>query len=315
MINLTKGSIYNMNGLAEYTNCILCPRHCGVDRSKYMGICHSGDKCSIVRAALHYWEEPCISGEEGSGTIFFSGCSLGCVFCQNYAISDGKSQYGVAVTVDRLVEIFFELKEKGANNINFVTPTHYMPHIKQAIMLAKEQGFDLPFVYNTSGYENAQCLRELNGLIDVYLPDFKYYDEELARKYSKAPDYIIKAKEALAEMVRQVGEPQFDERGIIQKGVIVRHMILPGHTNDSKKVIEYLYNTYGDRIYISIMNQYTPVKTPRMEMYPDIGRSITVREYDKVIDYAIGIGVKNAYIQEGETNKESFIPNFNGEGC
>ncbi len=307
--------MYNMIELSKYTNCILCPRHCKVDRSKEMGACHSSDRCSIVRAALHYWEEPCISGDEGSGTIFFSGCSLGCVYCQNYAISDGKSKYGVDVTVDRLVEIFFELKDKGANNINFVTPTHYMPHIKQAIVQAKKQGFTLPFVYNTSGYENVSSLRELDGLIDVYLPDFKYYDDMLASRYSKAPDYVCRAKEAIEEMVRQVGEPQFDENGIIMKGVIVRHMILPGHTKDSMRVIEYLHHTYGESIYISIMNQYTPVKTTRMEKYTELGRSITAREYDKVIDYAISIGVENAYIQEGETNKESFIPSFDGEGC
>ncbi len=304
-----------MNELCEYNNCILCPRECGVDRSATSGVCHSTDRCKIVRAALHYWEEPCISAEKGSGTIFFSGCSLGCVFCQNYAISDGKSQYGVEVTVDRLVEIFYELKGQGANNINLVTPTHYIPHIRQAIIEAKEQGFDLPFVYNTSGYEKVDSLKMLDGLIDVYLPDFKYFDGELARKYSKAPDYVQVAQVAIEEMVRQVGQPRFDDQGIIRRGVVVRHLILPGHTRDSRSVIDYLYRTYGDNIYISIMNQYTPVKTPRMDKYPELGRSITRREYDKVIDYALEIGVKNAYIQEGETNKESFIPDFDGQGC
>lgn len=301
--------------MKEYSNCTLCPRSCGVDRSVTAGVCNSKDKCKIVRAALHYWEEPCISGENGSGTIFFAGCTLGCVFCQNYAISDGKSHYGVEVDADRLVEIFFELKKKGAKNINFVTPTHYMPHIKEAIIKAKANGFSLPFVYNTSGYERVEMLKKLDGLIDVYLPDMKYFDKELALKYSKAPDYVTVAMKAIKEMVCQVGTPVFDENGMIERGVIVRHMILPAHTKDSKKVIEYLYKTYRDDIYISIMNQYTPVKTDRMKMYPELGRGITYREYDKVIDYAVELGVENAYIQEGDTCKESFIPSFEGEGC
>jgi putative pyruvate formate lyase activating enzyme len=180
------------NSMKLYENCKLCPRECGVNRSVQKGVCKSSDNCKIVRAALHFWEEPCISGTEGSGTIFFEGCSLGCVFCQNYEISDGNSEYGVEVTVERLVEIFFELKEKGANNINFVTPTHFMPHIKEAIVIAKEKGFDLPFVYNTSGYEKVECLRELDGLIDVYLPDMKYGEDmkDIAFEYSNAKDYF-----------------------------------------------------------------------------------------------------------------------------
>ena len=304
------------NSMKLYENCKLCPRECGVNRSVQKGVCKGSDNCKIVRAALHFWEEPCISGKEGSGTIFFEGCSLGCVFCQNYEISDGNSEYGVEVTVERLVEIFFELKEKGANNINFVTPTHFMPHIKEAIVIAKEKGFDLPFVYNTSGYEKVECLKELDGLIDVYLPDMKYAEyEEVALIYSKAGDYFEKAKEAIAEMFRQVGTPLFDEDGMIKKGVIVRHMILPNHTKNSKKVIEYLYGTYKDDIYISIMNQYTPVKTERMEKYPKLQRTLTKREYEKVINYALELGVSNAFIQEGETCKESFIPEFEGEGC
>lgn len=303
-----------------YNNCILCPRECKVDRSQKRGVCKTSDKCKIARAALHYWEEPCISGTSGSGTIFFEGCSLGCVFCQNYEISDSKEEHGVELSVERLVEIFFELKEKGANNINFVTPTHFMPHIKQAIIRAKGRGFDLPFVYNTSGYEKVECIKELDGLIDVYLPDMKYADDisnenNLAMEYSKARDYFEKSKEAIGEMYRQVGAPQFDENGLIKKGVIVRHLILPNHTKNSMRVIDYLYNTYKDDIYISIMNQYTPVNTSRINAYPKLQRTITKREYEKVINYALELGVKNAFIQEGETYKESFIPNFDGEGC
>ena len=300
-----------------YENCILCPRECKVDRNEKKGICNSLNKCKIVRAALHFWEEPCISGDNGSGTIFFEGCSLGCVFCQNYEISEGKAEHGVEVSVERLVEIFFELKEKGANNINFVTPTHFMPHIKQAIRIAKDKGFDLPFVYNTSGYEKVECIRELDGLIDVYLPDMKYADDmnNIAMEYSRAKDYFEKSREAIGEMYRQVGAPQFDENGLIKKGVIVRHLILPNHTKNSMRVIDYLYNTYKDDIYISIMNQYTPVNTSRINAYPKLQRTITKREYEKVINYALELGVKNAFIQEGETYKESFIPNFDGEGC
>ena len=320
-----------------YENCTLCPRECGVDRREQKGVCNSTSKCKVVRAALHFWEEPCISGEAGSGTIFFEGCSLGCVFCQNYEISDGKSEHGVEVSVERLVEIFFELKAKGANNINFVTPTHFMPHIKEAIIMAKERGFDLPFVYNTSGYEKETCIRELDGLIDVYLPDMKYAEgakcaeymkcldsmkninhnkdkKNIAMEYSRAKDYFEKSKEAIREMYRQVGAPQFDENGMIKKGVIVRHLILPNHTKNSMRVIEYLYNTYRDDIYISIMNQYTPVKTQRLEAFPELQRTITKREYEKVIDFALELGVKNAFVQEGETCKESFIPAFDGEG-
>ena len=316
--------------LKLYENCILCPRECKVDRNNKKGICYSSSKCKIVRAALHFWEEPCISGEAGSGTIFFEGCSLGCVFCQNYEISDGKSEHGVEVSVERLVDIFFELKDKGANNINFVTPTHFMPHIKQAIIMAKERGFDLPFIYNTSGYEKVECVRELEGLIDVYLPDMKYAEDmnyvddinnqsngakkNIAMEYSRAGDYFEKSKEAIREMYRQVGTPQFDENGLIKKGVIVRHLILPNHTKNSMRVIGYLYDTYKDNIYISIMNQYTPVATSRMEAYPKLQRTITKREYDKVVDFALDLGVKNAFIQEGETCKESFIPDFDGEG-
>lgn len=299
----------------RYNKCNLCPRKCNIDRSKGVGICNSTDKCNIVRAALHYWEEPCISGSNGSGTIFFAGCNLKCVFCQNYKISDGKSMYGVEVSVDRLVEIFFELQKKGANNINFVTPTHYMPHIKKAIILARKEGFNLPFVYNTSGYEEMEIIRELDGLIDIYLTDLKYFDSELSFNYSRARDYFDKASKAIEEMVRQVGKATFNDEGMMQSGVIVRHMILPAHTIDSKKIIEYLYNTYGNDIYISIMNQYTPVEISKIEVYPELKRTITKREYSKVVDYALELGVENAFIQEGETFKESFIPEFNGDGC
>lgn len=288
------------------TNCMLCPRSCGVDRENgQTGVCGCPADIYIARAALHMWEEPCISGKEGSGTIFFTGCSLRCVFCQNRKIALGK--VGQMITKDRLVQIFFELKEQGANNINLVTPTHYVPQIREALLDAKKQGFDLPVVYNTSSYETVETLKMLDGLIDIYLPDMKYFSPELSQKYSNAPDYFEVADKAIAEMVRQVGEPIFQGE-MLKKGVIVRHMILPGHTKDSKNVIKHLVDTYKNSIYISIMNQYTPLD--EMKNYPEINRKITKREYEKVIDYALDIGLEQGFIQGDETAKESFIPDF-----
>lgn len=295
----------------ELKSCELCPRRCKADRlSGETGFCGADDKLYLARAALHFWEEPCISGEKGSGTVFFSGCNLRCVFCQNHEISrmDSKKE----VTVERLSEIFLELQEKGALNINLVTPTHYIPQIIEALDIAKEKGLVLPVVYNTSGYEAVESLKRLDGYVQVYLPDFKYMDGELSKKYSSAPDYPEKAKLALDEMVRQAGEAEFSEDGIIRKGVIVRHLVLPNHTDDSKNVISYLYNRYGDSIFVSIMNQYTPLK--QVEKIPDLNRKITDGEYDEVVDFAISLGLENGFIQEGETQSESFIPPFDFEG-
>lgn len=297
--------------LEKLKNCTLCPRSCKADRfSGQSGFCGADDKLYLARAALHFWEEPCISGERGSGTVFFSGCNLRCVYCQNSDISrmDAKKE----VTVERLAEIFMELQGKGALNINLVTPTHYIPQIITALALAKQQGLTLPVVYNTSGYESVEALKMLEGYVQVYLPDFKYMSRELAKRYSGAEDYPDRAKEALEEMVRQVGTPEFSEDGIIQKGVIVRHLVLPNHTDDSKKVIEYLHDRYGDDIFISIMNQYTPLR--QVEKFPELNRKITEPEYDEVVDFAIALGVEHGFIQEGETQSESFIPAFDFEG-
>lgn len=292
-------------------HCTLCPRSCGVDRlSGNAGFCGANDKLYLARAALHFWEEPCISGENGSGTVFFSGCNLRCVYCQNHEISrmDAKKE----ITVERLAEIFLELQEKGALNINLVTPTHYILHIIEALDMARRDGLRLPVVYNTSGYENVEVLKSLEGYVQVYLPDFKYMSHELAEKYSRAYDYPDKAKGAVEEMVRQVGKAEFSEEGIIKKGVIVRHLVLPNHTQDSKRIIEYLHNRYGDDIFISIMNQYTPLK--QVENISDLNRRITEEEYDEVLDFALDIGVENGFMQEGETQSESFIPSFHFEG-
>ena len=292
-------------------DCHLCPRNCGVDRlAGQKGFCGVDAGIMVARAALHMWEEPCISGKEGSGAVFFSGCSLGCAFCQNRTIS--KRQSGKVITVEYLAELFLDLQAQKANNINLVTAGHFLPQVREALILAKEQGLTIPVVYNSSGYEKAEMLRYLEGLVDIYLPDLKYLEADLAGKYSHAKDYPEVAMKALEEMVRQVGMPEFDERGMMKKGVIVRHLLLPGHVRNSKKVLEYLYGTYGDQIYISLMSQYTPM--PAMKDDPQLSRKVTDREYDRLLDHAISLGVTNCFIQEGETAKESFIPEFNGEG-
>lgn len=298
----------------SYDNCRLCPRMCGVRRSEgRMGLCGMDGKLRVARAALHMWEEPCISGTAGSGTVFFSGCTLRCIFCQNYKIAAGA--YGKEITADRLSEIFIELQQKGAANINLVTPTHYMPHIADALAAAKNRPdtpLTIPVVYNTSGYERVESLRLLDGLVDIYLPDFKYMDSTLAARCSKAPDYPARAKEAIKEMVRQTGPPVFFENGMMKSGVIVRHLLLPGQLMDSKHIVRYLYESYGDTIYISLMNQYTPL--PQVAHIPELNCTVRKKSYEKLIDYAIGLGVTNAFIQEGETAKESFIPPFDTEG-
>lgn len=291
--------------------CKLCPRECNVDRGLgKTGFCKVPNHIKVARAALHFWEEPCISGDEGSGTVFFSGCNLRCVYCQNRKIAEGV--YGKNITVDRLAAIFLELQEKGANNINLVTPSHYVLQIIKALEMAKEQGLTLPVVYNSSAYEKVETLKLLEGYVDVYLPDFKYMDRRLSGKYSKAEDYSVVAKRAIFEMVRQVGAPCFDDRGILQKGVIVRHLVLPGYTQDSKKIIKYLYDTYGNGIFISILSQFTPLSY--LSEYPELNRKITEEEYEDVVHYAIEIGVDNGFIQEGDVAEESFIPDFEGQG-
>jgi putative pyruvate formate lyase activating enzyme len=274
------------------------------------GFCASGDTIRVARAALHMWEEPCISGETGSGTVFFSGCNLRCIFCQNMEISRGSA--GKDTSTQRLKEIFFELKDKGANNINLVTPAHFLDHIIPVLKQAKDEGLDLPIVYNTSAYEKVESIKKLKGLIDVYLPDCKYYDDRLALNFSSAPDYHKIAMNAIEEMVRQTEKCVFDDKGIIKRGVIVRHMVLPGHTADSIKVIDSLYERFGDDIYISIMSQYTPVKS--IDEYSELNRRLTKREYKKVTDHALLIGLTNGFIQDGEVALESFIPAFDCEG-
>ena len=292
-------------------DCSVCPRNCHIDRRFRKGRCGvDGEGIYVSRAALHFYEEPCISGRNGSGTVFFSGCSLHCVYCQNRAISDGV--HGKHLTKEQLARVFLDLQAKGAHNINLVTPAHYTYQIREALILARKQGLSLPVVHNGSGYEKPETLKALEGLVDIYLTDFKYMDAELARDLSGAPDYPERAKEALAEMVRQQLACEFGPDGLMKRGVIVRNLLLPGHVSNSKAVVRYLWETYGNRIYLSLMNQYTPMGT--FERFPYLNRKVTRREYERLISYALELGVEQAFIQEGDTAEESFIPPFDESG-
>ncbi|MGN1094860.1 MAG: 4Fe-4S cluster-binding domain-containing protein [Eubacteriales bacterium] len=301
-----------MNNNDIFSSCTLCPRECHADREHgKIGACGVGASLRVARAALHMWEEPIISGKNGSGTVFFSGCPLSCVFCQNRNISH--KAFGKDISVSRLAEIFLELQKSGAHNINLVTPTHFVPKIIDALDISKSRGLSLPIVYNSSGYESVPTLRMLSGYVDIYLPDFKYMDPDIAGKYSACRNYPEKAKSALYEMVSQTGDAVLSEDGMIKRGTIVRHLVLPGNIIDSMKVIEYLYNTYKDKIYISIMKQYTPCKG-LSERFPELSRKLTTYEYEKVTDFAARLGVKNGFIQYGDNAKESFIPDFDYTG-
>ena len=310
---------------ADNISCQLCPRMCQVNRHTGTGYCLMPDRIKVARAALHMWEEPCISGEHGSGAIFFSGCTLRCVFCQNYKIA--AAAVGKYITVDGLADIMLRLQDKHANNINLVTPTHYALHIAQALTKARDNGLRIPVVYNTSAYENIETLKRLDGLVDIYLPDFKYMDPFLAAKYSHAPDYPQIAKAAIAEMVRQQPRPVFaweEKRGedvpeeacegaVMKRGVIVRQLLLPGCLKDARNIVRYLYETYQNKIYVSLMSQYTPLEHVRD--YPELAHRVSRRTYDRYVDAAIALGITQAFIQEPGVAKESFIPDFsNAEG-
>ena len=288
----------------SYSSCELCARRCRVDRtSEKTGFCKSSDKPRITRAALHFWEEPIISGTRGSGTIFFSGCSLGCIYCQNYRIS--RAPVGREVTPDELAVEMLKLEKSGAHNINFVTPTHFAPSVAASIRAARVLGLSIPVVYNTGSYDTKETVRALDGLVDIYLPDLKYYRPESAERLSFAKDYPTVAREAIAEMVRQHPTPVIED-GIMRSGVVVRVLLLPSHVAEAKLSVKYLYETYGDNVYVSLMNQYTPMQG----MTSPLDRTVTNAEYSELVTYAERIGVTNAFIQEGGTQKESFIPDF-----
>ena len=295
--------------------CELCPRMCGVDREKTTGFCGMGKEIMAARASLHYWEEPCISGQNGSGAVFFSGCVLRCVFCQNYDISSEKK--GMEITVERLAEIFLELQNQGANNINLVNPTHYVPQIIEAIDIARRNGLSLPIVYNSGGYERVETLRKLEGYVDIYLPDVKYFDNELAKKLSSAPNYFETAMKAVAEMVRQIGKPVFDdsrEEGLLKRGTIVRHLVLPGCYKDSIEVIKQLGERFGDKILFSLMSQYTPFgKVKTDPQFSQLNRRLTTFEYNKALEAVYEAGLEG-YMQEKSSAKEEYTPDFDYTG-
>lgn len=288
-------------------SCTLCPRNCKVNRYEELGYCKAPGKLKLALASLHNWEEPCISGDFGSGTIFFSNCNMGCVYCQNYKISSG---YGKMITVKRFAQICIELQNKKAHNINLVTPTPYVPLIIKGIREAKGLGLYIPIVYNTSSYENVETIKMLNKTVDIYLADLKYYEDKYAVKYSNTSNYFEYATKAIEEMYNQVGTPII-KNGLMKKGVIVRILLLPGLLEDAKKIIKYLYDKYRDDIFISIMNQYTPVRKLKFE---ELNNKVSEESYNELINYACDLGITNAFIQEGETQLESFIPNFNKQG-
>ena len=300
-----------MNYLNMLNSCTLCNRNCKVNRNDgKTGFCRATDKIKIARAALHLWEEPPISMNNGSGAVFFSYCNFNCVFCQNHDIS--QEFKGKEISIQRLSEIFLELQGKKANNINLVTPTHYVPQIIEALKIAKSNGLKIPVLYNTNGYDSLETIKSLKGYIDVYLPDFKYFNDKYAVKYSKVNNYAENAVKIIDEMVTQVGPPKFTSEGIITKGVIVRHLMLPGLLFDSKKVMDLLYNRYGNDIYISIMNQYVPMF--KACDYPEINKKLNPKHYDALIEYALSLGIENGFIQDDGANIKEFIPEFNFEG-
>lgn len=297
-----------MNDLLN--KCMLCPRNCGVNRNKgEVGFCKANNQLKIAKAYLHKWEEPPITGKNGSGTIFFSNCNLRCLFCQNYYI--GEEGNGVEISLERFCEIYLDLQSRGATNINLVTPTHYVPLIIEGLKLAKSRGLVIPIVYNSSGYEKVETIKLLDGIVDIYLPDFKYYSDDYAFKYSNCKNYFKYASKSLNEMVRQQPKCVFDKNGNMLKGVIVRHLLLPKLEDDTKRILKYLHDSYGNKIYISIMNQYTPVRKCK---YNELNDTVEDRIYDEIINYAWDIGIRNAYIQEGGTQSDSFIPKWDFMG-
>lgn len=286
--------------------CNQCPRKCNVDRTRTAGYCKSPEKFRLSRAALHFWEEPCISGKNGSGAVFFSGCNLGCLFCQNYEISHENK--GMTVSDDGLIKIFENLIEQGANNINLVNPTHYAV---QLATLLKKYKPSVPVVYNSSGYESTETLKMLDGLVDIYLPDFKYIRNDKALKYSRAEDYPEVAMRALEEMYLQREKTEFDENGIMKKGMIIRHLILPSNTNSSLKILDFINEKFPNA-YVSLMAQYTPCND--LSAVPELDRKITEREYNKVVDYALNLGMDKIFIQSSESADKKFIPDFDFTG-
>ncbi|HJJ10999.1 MAG TPA: radical SAM protein [Clostridiaceae bacterium] len=293
--------------MEELKSCNICPHKCGVNRSNGIkGRCKCDNKIKIALASVHNYEEPCISGKNGSGTVFFSNCNLNCIYCQNYEISQlGK---GKEITIEHLAQIFIKQQEKNVNNINLVTPTMYVPQIIEAIKIARKKGFNIPIIYNSNGYENVETIKKLNGYIDIYLPDLKYYSNEIAKKYSKIDNYFETAISAIKEMQKQVGNPIFNEEGIIQKGVIIRHLILPHHLLNTKNILKYVKENFDENTYISIMAQYFPTYKAKEDKL--INRKLTKKEYKEIENYLYLLNLKNGYIQELGEHEEEYVPNF-----
>lgn len=311
MVNKCTEEINDLYSLEMLKKCNLCPRKCYVNRlDGELGFCRASKDVKIAKVSLHTWEEPCISGTLGSGTVFFSNCNLNCVFCQNHNISQLGT--GKTVSVNRLSDIFLEQQQRGAHNINLVTPTHYVPQIIDALKIAKDKGLNIPILYNSNGYENIDTIKALRGFIDVYLPDLKYCNDKYAMKYSKAPNYFNTASDVIAEMASQVGEATFNVDGIIQKGIIIRHLMLPGLLFDSKKVIDYIYTTFKDSVYISLMNQYTPMH--EAIKFSEINKPLNPKHYDSLIDYCVNLGITKGFIQESGTSSTAFVPDFDLSG-
>ncbi|MDY6268261.1 MAG: radical SAM protein [Selenomonadaceae bacterium] len=296
----------------QLQSCHLCPRNCGVDRfAGATGFCGAGTLARVALVSLHQWEEPCLVGADGrgAGTVFFSHCNLRCCFCQNYDISHGGQ--GIDVTDERLAEIFLEQQARGAATLDLVTPTHFVPQIVHALTLAKAQGFHLPVVYNSGAYETVETIRALAGAVDIYLPDLKYMEETSARDYSAAPDYPAAARAAIEEMFRQVGPAQFAPDGQMTRGVLVRHLVLPGHRHESMQVLDWLHSVFGDAIQVSLMNQYTPMY--HASKYKSLSRRLTTFEYDSVVDHALALGMTHCYVQERRAASEEYVPCFDGK--
>lgn len=300
-----------MTNISDMTNCVLCPRECHADRANgKLGFCRMNALPHAALASVHMWEEPCISGTKGSGTVFFSGCNLKCVFCQNFDISQQNN--GKEISVSRLAEIFIEEQNKNVHNLNLVSAGHFLPAVKEALILAKEKGLKIPVVYNTNGYEKTEALRELEGLVDIYLPDIKYFSPELSNEYSFAENYFETALNAVKEMYRQTGKNIFDETGIMKKGVIIRHLVLPSHRDDSKKILDDIKENFGNNVYVSIMNQYTPMY--KAKEIKKLNRRLTTFEYEDVIKYFFDIGLKNGYMQGRLSASDAYTPKFDLSG-
>lgn len=295
--------------MQELISCNICPHNCEINRlNGEVGRCKATDKVKVALASIHNFEEPCISGKKGSGTVFFSNCNLNCVFCQNYKIS--QEGLGKEISIEELADIFIDEQNKNAENINLVTPTMYVYQIIEAVKIARNKGLKIPIVYNSNGYENVETIKKLNGYIDIYLPDLKYYYDDLAFKYSGIKNYFKNATSTIKEMYNQVGAPNLDENGMIKKGLIIRHLILPNHIQNSKNVLKWINDNMDKNVFVSVMAQYFP--THKSNQFPEINRKLTKEEYEEIEDYLYSLDLDNGYIQELGEHEEEYVPDFEG---